>query len=111
MMQQEHMEAKTWNREIMGNDSGKQGMTLKKEDRNKNSCITDVKLNSNNVYVDENFFDKADGGMDVECQESLTNIHERVTKGGNLPHVLHDAVHNYLNRDLRDPPSPKKAQQ
>ena len=35
-------------------------------------------------------------------------IHEWVTKGGNLPYVLHDAVHNDLNRDLRDPPSPKR---
>lgn len=66
------MEAKTWNREIMGNDSGKQGMTLKKEDRNRNSHIAIVKHNSNNVYVDENFRDKADRGMDRGCQESLT---------------------------------------
>ncbi|WMV30183.1 hypothetical protein MTR67_023568 [Solanum verrucosum] len=45
--------------------------------------------------------DEADGGMDRGSKEKPTDLQEGVTKGGNLTHVLHEGVHNDLNRDLR----------
>jgi len=45
--------------------------------------------------------DEADGGMDGGSKEKPADLQERVTKWGNLTHVLHEGVHNDLSRDLR----------
>ncbi|KAH0724675.1 hypothetical protein KY289_000523 [Solanum tuberosum] len=39
--------------------------------------------------------------MDEGCQEKPTNLQERVTKGGNLTHVLHEVAHTDQMPDLR----------
>ncbi|XP_015159876.1 submandibular gland secretory Glx-rich protein CB-like [Solanum tuberosum] len=47
-----------------------------------------------------------EGGMDEGSQEIHSNIQERVSKGGNLTHVLHEGVHTDHNPDFRASATP-----
>ncbi|XP_069143353.1 uncharacterized protein [Solanum lycopersicum] len=42
--------------------------------------------------VDTGFTDEVVGGMDGGCQEIAINLQEGDTKGGNLPHVMHEGL-------------------
>ncbi|KAH0695794.1 hypothetical protein KY289_013276 [Solanum tuberosum] len=44
---------------------------------------------------------EAEGGMDGGCQEKQTNKQEGVSKGGNLPHVMHEGTHTDHSSDSR----------
>ncbi|KAH0768842.1 hypothetical protein KY290_012823 [Solanum tuberosum] len=46
---------------------------------------------------------KVEGGMEGGCQESHTNLQEKGSKGGNLPHVMHEGIHLDHSPDLRAP--------
>ncbi|KAH0737816.1 hypothetical protein KY290_036521 [Solanum tuberosum] len=54
--------------------------------------------------------DEVEGGMKGVCQEKPTNMHEVVTKGGSLTHVLHKVVHTDHRLDLRASASPSSVQ-
>ena len=41
------------------------------------------------------------GGMEGGSQEEPTNLHERGTKGGKLPHVMHEGLNNDHKTDFR----------
>uniref|UniRef100_M1DNV2 Bifunctional endo-1,4-beta-xylanase xylA n=1 Tax=Solanum tuberosum TaxID=4113 RepID=M1DNV2_SOLTU len=61
---------------------------------NKNAGIDSmlpIPINPNCSYLDGTAVAK--GGMDGGCQETHTNMQERVSKGGNLLHVLHEGTH------------------
>ncbi|KAH0654383.1 hypothetical protein KY289_032061 [Solanum tuberosum] len=45
--------------------------------------------------------DEAAGGLDGGCKEKPTNLQEGVTKGGSLPHVLHEEIHLDHRTDFR----------
>ncbi|KAH0765154.1 hypothetical protein KY285_001025 [Solanum tuberosum] len=47
--------------------------------------------------------DEAARGLDGGCKEKPTNLQEGVTKGGSLPHVLHEEIHLDHRTDFRDP--------
>ncbi|KAH0764604.1 hypothetical protein KY285_000475 [Solanum tuberosum] len=68
----------------------------------KTTCIDSVlpkSQNSFNILFD--IADEVERGMDGGCQEKPTNLQERVTKGGNLTHVLHEVAHTDQMPDLR----------
>ncbi|KAH0736057.1 hypothetical protein KY285_011764 [Solanum tuberosum] len=67
-----------------------------------------IPIHPNNLHLDGN--DEADGGMDGGCQEIHTNMQEGVSKGGILPHVLHEGTHIDHNSDLRTPATTKGQQ-
>ncbi|KAH0742160.1 hypothetical protein KY290_035203 [Solanum tuberosum] len=46
---------------------------------------------------------EVEGGMEGGCQESHTNLQEKGSKGGNLPHVMHEGIHLDHSPDLRAP--------
>ncbi|XP_069146549.1 uncharacterized protein [Solanum lycopersicum] len=46
----------------------------------------------NNCNVDDGLTDEVAGGMDGGCQEIAINLQEGDSKGGNLPHVLHEGL-------------------
>lgn len=59
-------------------------MAQQQEDNKTNSGIIDRKLNFNKMQFNEVMNGVAEGGKDWGCQEKLTNLHEEVTKGGNI---------------------------
>lgn len=61
-------------------ETGDQNTTLQK------SGIIAIQLNSFNVLKVN---DEVTRGMEGGCQDKLTNMQERGTKGGNFPHVMH----------------------
>ncbi|XP_015072477.1 uncharacterized protein DDB_G0290301-like [Solanum pennellii] len=107
-------EVEVTKKEIKESTAGKQKMPRQQEGKNRNADptgIIDVKPNTINDYEIECLSGEVDGGMDGGCQESLNNMLEGVTKGGNLPHVFHDGVHIDHNRESTASASPKSKQQ
>ncbi|KAK4729575.1 hypothetical protein R3W88_022563 [Solanum pinnatisectum] len=49
--------------------------------------------------------DEAEGGMDGGCQENHINLQKGLSKGGILPHVLHEGMDSDHSSDLRAPAS------
>lgn len=49
-----------------------------------------------------NVIDGVNGGMDKGYQEKTTNLQERVTKGGSLPHGLHEGLNIDRSQEFRD---------
>ena len=83
-------------------------MTTKHQDTNsRKEKITGIKLSlpnpkpSSTINDDVGHSDEGSGGMDGGCQEITSNLQEGVTKGGNLPHVLHEGLDLDLRTDLR----------
>ncbi|XP_069146186.1 transcription activator MSS11-like [Solanum lycopersicum] len=55
----------------------------------------------NFLNVDAGLTDEVVGGTDGECQEIATNMQEGDTKGGNLPHAMHEGLVTDPRTDLR----------
>ena len=63
--------------------------------------------NSPNItIIDDGFTEEVVGGMDWGFQEKTTNLQDEVTKGGCLPHVLHEGLVDHRT-ELRAYDSPK----
>ncbi|XP_069144371.1 uncharacterized protein [Solanum lycopersicum] len=55
--------------------------------------------------VNAGFTDEVEGGMDGGCQEIATNLQEGESKGGNLPHAMHEGLdhdHRTAHRATRN---------
>ncbi|XP_069146548.1 uncharacterized protein [Solanum lycopersicum] len=65
-----------------------------------------------NIFnVDAGLTDEVVGGMDGGCQEIATNMQEGDTKGGNLPHVMHEGLVSDPRTDLRASKNAMNSQQ
>ncbi|KAH0639196.1 hypothetical protein KY290_036480 [Solanum tuberosum] len=58
-----------------------------------------IPTNPNNLIF--NGTAEAEGGMDGGCQESHINMQEKGSKGGNLPHVMHEGTNLDPRTDFR----------
>ena len=56
-----------------------------------------------NSFVVLNENDEVIRGIEGGCQEEPTNIQEEGTKGGSLPHVMHEGLYTYHRQDFRAP--------
>ena len=71
-------------------EQNKQHDTFNKQKR---TCIDSMLPCQNSLYiiiVDDGFIEEVVGCMDGGCQEKTTNLQDGGTKGGCLPHVLHE---------------------
>lgn len=73
-----------------GNSPKQQRKAQKKEEKNNSSGITAVELTSNKIHLNEVMVGVAVGGKDGGSKKNPTNIQVGVTKGVNLPHVMHE---------------------
>lgn len=55
----------------------------------------------NIINVTAVFSEEVCGGMDGGCQEIASNLQDGVTKGGKLPHVMHEGLEYDLSTDHR----------
>ena len=55
------------------------------------------------INIDVGHTEEVSGGMDEGCQEIATNVQDGATKGGNLPHVMHDGLDFDPRTDHRAP--------
>lgn len=79
--------------------------------KQKNLGIITIKPNSNKTFVSAIENVEVEGGMKGGAQENHTNVHDRVTKGGSLPQVLHQGVNKEKKPDLRHTNSTNSQQQ
>ncbi|KAK4733765.1 hypothetical protein R3W88_008026 [Solanum pinnatisectum] len=105
----------TSNKEGNHQDQNKQDHARKGyKDANNNTGIdsmlpTPETLNINSTEIVHN--NEANGWMEGGSQENHTNLQEGVSKGGYLPHVLHEGNHFDFNPDLRALATTKGSQQ